>query len=166
MIGPGASPISRRCRPIRIGAGGRLSTLSARTLAMNHSCASVEKSPVRPRQSARDTRYNRSGSSLRARRRKAPSPTRSLLWQQWPVGPLEPDRGAPRLEEELLELTPDPLRGQVGEIDPAAKLHGGRVDGELEAGGELHGPQDPKAVLHESRRIHRPQDTGPQIVPA
>src|SRR5437867_1481048 len=79
------------------------------------------------------------------------------------IGPLEPERGAPGLEEQLLDLPPDPLDREVAEIDPPAKI--GRVifDGELEAGGELDGAQDPKAVLDEGPGVDRPENPGFQV---
>src|SRR5262245_57223429 len=56
ISGPGASPMSSRWRPLRSGGGAFTSTPRARTRAMNQSCAVGGKSPVRPRQSERDTR--------------------------------------------------------------------------------------------------------------
>ena len=72
-------------------------------------------------------------------------------------GQLEPDGRPPRLEEELFEFPPDPLRREIIERDPPAERFGRRVQRELEPGRELDRAQHTQAVLPERGGIHRPE---------
>ena len=79
---------------------------------------------------------------------------------------MQTDRGLPGPEQQLLNLAPDPLGGQIGEIDPAAQILRQRLDGKPQARRELHRAQHPEAVLDEGGRVDRPQDSGAQVLAA
>ena len=76
----------------------------------------------------------------------------------------EADRGPARLQQQLLNLTPDPLCRQVVERDAAAEGTRAGVDRELEAGEELQRAEHPEAVVAERRRVHHLQPAGGQVV--
>ena len=60
----------------------------------------------------------------------------------------------PRGEQQLLELSPDPLGRQIVEGDRPAQRSRVIIELEVESRGELHGTQHAQAVLGERGRIH------------
>ena len=77
---------------------------------------------------------------------------------------LEADRGARRLQKQLLELAPDALGREVIERHGLADRLGSLVYPPLESGGELDSAQHPKAVVSKSLGVHHPEDAAFQIL--
>ena len=75
----------------------------------------------------------------------------------------EADRRPLGLEQQLLDLAPDPLGRQIVERDAPAQRRGVVVERELEARGKLHRAQHAQAVVAERRRIDGAQDAALEI---
>ena len=78
----------------------------------------------------------------------------------------EAERRPARAEQELLELAPDALGGQVVERDPAAQRARAVVHRELEPRRELQRAEHAQAVVAEGARVHGAQDAARQVVAA
>jgi hypothetical protein len=75
----------------------------------------------------------------------------------------EPDRRPFGLQQQLLELTPDALRGEIVERDRGADRLRLFRDRELEPRGELQRAQHAEAVIGERLRVDHPQHAAPEI---
>ena len=73
------------------------------------------------------------------------------------------DRRAIGEQQQLLELAPDALGGQVVERNAARQFRCARVERELKTRRELNGAQHAQAVFAEGRVIDRTQDTRRQV---
>ena len=70
----------------------------------------------------------------------------------------QPDRRAPRLEQQLLDLAEDPFRRQLAQWHRRAPARRLRIDGQLEARRELDRAQRAQRVFAERLRVDRAQD--------
>ena len=77
---------------------------------------------------------------------------------------LQPARGPEGFDGPFLPFGPDALDGQLGKrpAHAPAKGRGFRRQGQVKAGGELHGPQDPEGIVHEGG-AGVAQDAGLQV---
>ena len=70
------------------------------------------------------------------------------------------------MQQQLLELTPDPLRGQIIDGDMPAQTRRVLVELKFEASGELHGAEDAQAVVGKGVQVNGAQLAASQIATA